>query len=180
MKKLMISAALSLSMLTPMYVMAAPATDASVKELLKVTNSEQMMDQMNAQMESVFSQSIQSAQAQQGEPLNPEQIKVVDKYSKKLTTTMSKALKWSDLEPELIKIYQGSFDQADINALIEFYKTPLGKKTIEKMPIIMQQSMTVGQNAMFKIMPELTESMKGFDTELRQAATKSKGKLVAE
>ncbi len=37
----------------------------------------------------------------------------------------------------------------------------------------MQQSMAVGQNAMLKIMPELTEEMKDFGTELRAAEQNS-------
>ena len=74
---------------------------------------------------------------------------------------------WSDLEPAMVKIYQDNFTQEDINGLIAFYKTPLGKTTIEKMPLVMQQSMAVGQDAMMKVMPELTEVMKGFVSELR-------------
>ncbi len=80
---------------------------------------------------------------------------------------------WSDLEPAMVKIYQDNFPQEDINGLIAFYKTPLGKTTIEKMPVVMQQSMAVGQNAMLKIMPELTEEMKDFGTELRAAEQNS-------
>ena len=35
------------------------------------------------------------------------------------------------------------------------------------MPVVMQQSMTAGQDAMMKVMPELTDEMKGFMSELR-------------
>lgn len=80
---------------------------------------------------------------------------------------MAKGLTWSDLEPAMVKIYQDNFTQEDINGLIAFYKTPPGKTTIEKMPVVMQQSMAVGQDAMMKVMPELTEVMKGFVSELR-------------
>ena len=167
MKKLLTATAMSIALFQPHTGMAATATEASVKELLQVTESEQMVDQVNAQMESIMSQSIQQVQKQQGKLLTDAQVEVVHKYSKKMADVMAKGMTWSDLEPAMVKIYQDNFTQEDINGLIAFYKTPLGKTTIEKMPVVMQQSMTVGQDAMMKVMPELTEVMKGFVSELR-------------
>ena len=173
MKKLLTATAMSIALFQPITAMAATATEASVKELLQVTESEQMLDQVSAQMDSIMSQSIQQVQKQQGEPLTDAQVEVVHKYSKKMADVMAKGMTWSDLEPAMVKIYQDNFTQEDINGLIAFYKTPLGQKTIEKMPVVMQQSMAVGQNAMLKIMPELTEEMKDFGTELRAAEQNS-------
>ncbi|WP_374296212.1 DUF2059 domain-containing protein [Acinetobacter sp.] len=167
MKKLLTATAMSMALFQPHTGMAATATEASVKELLQVTESEQMMDHMNAQMQKIISQSIQQVQQQQGQALSDVQVEVVHKYSKKVADIMAKGMKWSDLEPAMVKIYQDNFTQEDINGLIAFYKTPLGKTTIEKMPLVMQQSMAVGQDAMMKVMPELTEVMKGFVSELR-------------
>ncbi|MEC8887477.1 MAG: DUF2059 domain-containing protein [Pseudomonadota bacterium] len=173
MKKLLTATAMSIALFQPITAMAATATEASVKELLQVTESEQMLDQVSAQMDSIMSQSIQQVQKQQGEPLTDAQVEVVHKYLKKIADVMAKGMTWSDLEPAMVKIYQDNFTQEDINGLIAFYKTPLGQKTIEKMPVVMQQSMAVGQNAMLKIMPELTEEMKDFGTELRAAEQNS-------
>ncbi|MCJ8146486.1 DUF2059 domain-containing protein [Acinetobacter sp. A3.8] len=167
MKKLLITTALSVALFSPMTAMAMPASDASVKELLKMTNSEQMMDHMNAHMQNIISQSIQQVQKQQGEVLSDAQVEIVHKYSKKVADIMAKGMKWSDIEPAILKIYQDNFTQEDINGLIAFYKSPVGQKTIEKMPVVMQQSMTAGQEAMMKVMPELTDEMKGFMSELR-------------
>lgn len=167
MKKLLTATAMSIALFQPHTGMAATATEASVKELLQVTESEQMMDHMNAQMQNIISQSIQQVQQQQGQALSDVQVEVVHKYSKKMADVMSKGMKWSDLEPAMVKIYQDNFTQEDINGLIAFYKTPLGKTTIEKMPVVMQQSMAVGQDAMMKVTPELTEVMKEFVSDLR-------------
>ena len=69
MKKLLTAIAMSIALFQPITAMAATATEASVKELLQVTKSEQMLDQVSAQMDSIMSQSIQQVQKQQGEPL---------------------------------------------------------------------------------------------------------------
>lgn len=64
---------------------------------------------------------------------------------------------WSDFENEfsktsmddlvemLIPVYQKHMTVADLEKIIEFYQTPVGKKFAEKTPLIMQESMQVGQ-----------------------------------
>lgn len=46
----------------------------------------------------------------------------------------------------VIPIYQKYYTDEDIQQLIVFYQTPLGKKVIASTPQIMQESMQVGQN----------------------------------
>jgi hypothetical protein len=64
---------------------------------------------------------------------------------------------WADFEKEfsktsiddlvdlLIPVYQKHMTIADLQKIIEFYQTPVGKKYAEKTPMIMQESMQVGQ-----------------------------------
>lgn len=54
-----------------------------------------------------------------------------------------------DVKPETlvdltIPIYIKHYSDEEILQLIEFYKTPLGKKVIEQMPLIAQESYAVG------------------------------------
>jgi hypothetical protein len=44
----------------------------------------------------------------------------------------------------VIPVYEKNFSDEDIVQLIAFYQTPVGKKVVEKMPVIMQESMQVG------------------------------------
>jgi hypothetical protein len=61
---------------------------------------------------------------------------------------------WKDLEKEMdaeelvqliVPIYAAQFTEAELDAMIAFYGTPEGKSIIKKMPQVMVQSMTVGQ-----------------------------------
>nr|WP_246534888.1 DUF2059 domain-containing protein [Wohlfahrtiimonas chitiniclastica] len=45
----------------------------------------------------------------------------------------------------LVPVYQKEFTEADVKAFLEFYQSPAGKKMIEKQPVIMQESMMIGQ-----------------------------------
>ena len=44
----------------------------------------------------------------------------------------------------VIPVYEKNFSDDDIVQLIAFYQTPVGKKIVEKMPVIMQESMQIG------------------------------------
>lgn len=45
----------------------------------------------------------------------------------------------------LIPVYKKHMTEDDLDKMIEFYQTPTGKKFAEKTPLIMQESMQVGQ-----------------------------------
>jgi hypothetical protein len=45
-----------------------------------------------------------------------------------------------------VSIYEKHFTHEDIKGMLDFYDSPLGKKTIEKMPIVMQEAMEAGNN----------------------------------
>lgn len=51
----------------------------------------------------------------------------------------------ADLINMIVPIYDKHFTEEDIKGMIAFYETPAGKKMVEKLPMIMQESMTVGQ-----------------------------------
>lgn len=44
-----------------------------------------------------------------------------------------------------VPIYMKHFTHDEIKQLIEFYESPIGKKTVAKLPLVMQESMAAGQ-----------------------------------
>jgi hypothetical protein len=57
-----------------------------------------------------------------------------------------KEMKSEDITNMVIPIYEKYYTETDINQLITFYNSPIGKKMIATMPQIMQESMTAGQS----------------------------------
>ena len=45
----------------------------------------------------------------------------------------------------LVPIYQKYYSEEDIDGLLAFYKSPVGKKTLSIMPQLLQESMNVGE-----------------------------------
>src|SRR5690349_1873728 len=79
---------------------------------------------------------------------------------------------WADLEKEfmstsmdelvkmLAPVYEKHLTQADLQKLIDFYRTPVGAKFAQKTPLIMQESMQVGQEWGMKIGQQFQEKLK--------------------
>ncbi len=55
----------------------------------------------------------------------------------------------------IIPVYDQHFTHDEIKGLIRFYQTDLGKKTIREMPLLMQESMTIGQQWGNALGPEI-------------------------
>jgi hypothetical protein len=78
-----------------------------------------------------------------------------------------KAVRPEDLTDLIVPIYDKHFSEEDIDQIIAFYNSPIGKKLISEMPMIMQESMSAGQawgkQLAGKVASELKE--KGYEHE---------------
>ncbi|WP_300673236.1 DUF2059 domain-containing protein [Soonwooa sp.] len=66
---------------------------------------------------------------------------------------------YKELQSKVAIIYANHFTEEDIDGLIKFYETPLGKKTIKELPLIMQESMTAGQEWGMEIARKVLEDL---------------------
>jgi hypothetical protein len=74
---------------------------------------------------------------------NPEiPQQVLDALEKDGKDEFHKAL--PELIEPIIAIYDANYSAAEVRQLLAFYQSPLGRKMIERMPQITQQSMAVG------------------------------------
>lgn len=63
---------------------------------------------------------------------------------------------------ELANLYSTTFKQSEIEALTEFYSTPLGQKFIEKSPVLMQAGAQLGIQEAERAQPQLIEKLTPF------------------
>lgn len=57
----------------------------------------------------------------------------------------SKYVNYNELIEKLIPLYTKHFTEQEIESLITFYRNTTGKKMIDKMPLILQESMEIGR-----------------------------------
>jgi hypothetical protein len=76
----------------------------------------------------------------------PEENK--EAFTKEVQASLEK------LYPSLATIYMESFTHEEINKMLEFYNSPIGKKMLKELPTITQKSMEIGRQwAQAEMMP---------------------------
>lgn len=101
-------------------------------------------------MESLITQSLDQMvqiQAQQNPAIAP--------YQAEMKAFLSKYMSWASMKEDMAKLYMGEFSEAELNELVKFYQTPVGKKTIQRMPALMQKGAEIGQKRVQEHLPEL-------------------------
>jgi len=90
----------------------------AAENLLIVTNVDKSLPKIVEQ--------VLASQLQQNPQLTP--------YRDVMQRFLNKYMNWESLKDEIITAYTQEFTEQELKQLTEFYKTPLGKKAVEKMP----------------------------------------------
>jgi uncharacterized protein len=151
MKKLLLAIALVVS--CPAFAADTAANEASIRELLDVTDSKKLIEGVYTQMDGVMEQAMKKAL--DGKPVTPEQEKVMAEYRAKVVAITREELAWSQLEPVYIDLYSKTFSQAELDGMLKFYRSEPGKAVIAKMPLMMSNLMQTMTTHMQSIMPRI-------------------------
>jgi len=173
--KIFAKIALLLTLMTfaSMALAAKPSADAKtaisktkradIVKLLQLTGALRIGEQMSQFFVAQMTQSIKTTR-----PDIPEEM------FKILAEEVNGVIEGAMMQKEgfvglVIPIYNKYYNEADIKALIKFYQTDIGKKTIEVMPNLIRESMMIGQEWGQKMGPVIQERVmkrfkeKGFD-----------------
>jgi uncharacterized protein len=110
--------------------------------------AESLLSQMN--MDAVLSQTIDQTLQMQIKA-NP----AIAPYEQEMKTFLKKYMSWAGLEGDMIKLYMDAFTESELNELNKFYQTPVGKKTLQQMPVLMAKGAEIGQRRVQEHLPEL-------------------------
>ncbi len=116
------------------------ALNASIRELIEVTNTRQIAEKMLDQIFAAYE-------------------KIIPEVPKEVWPKFRAQMKTSDFVDLVVPIYAKHFTRGDIEGLISFYKSPLGRKVSEKQGVIAQECMAAGvlygQEVARKVLEEL-------------------------
>jgi hypothetical protein len=115
-----------------------------VYKLFELTNTQLIMNQM---IDEVIGVQVRT---------NPN----LAVYQDIMKDFLNKRLDYELLKEEMAKIYTNEFSDSELQELVEFYKTDIGKKTVQKMPLILQKSMSLGERAVSTYLPELQKMIR--------------------
>ena len=97
-----------------------------VRQLLELMGSGKLAEQVAGQMITLFQNAYTDVDKQ-----------FWDEFSKEMKT--------AELLELIVPIYEKYYTEEEVEQLITFYKTPLGKKVTESLPMITQESMEAGR-----------------------------------
>ncbi|AWM80226.1 hypothetical protein DKL61_07545 [Gammaproteobacteria bacterium ESL0073] len=64
---------------------------------------------------------------------------VLERYEAQANAILDKAIGWDVIKPDVIRLYQANFTDAELAQMIEFYDSPTGKKMLRQLPEINAQ-----------------------------------------
>ena len=117
----------------------APASDASIREMLELSNAQQMLEGMKGQMTGMMNGAMQNATKDQ--TVTPARQEILDRMRTKMSAVVTDMLNWDQLLPMYLRTFRASFTQDEIDGVIKFYKSPAGRAYVNKMPLVMQNVM---------------------------------------
>jgi hypothetical protein len=140
----------------------------SVEKLLLLMKQDQILNQTFEQIKPMAFQQFQQMN------LTEEQSLLMNKYMDKIFNVMKDELSWDNIKEEFIQIYMTVYTKEEVQELITFYQSPIGRKTIEKIPQLMQQSMVISQKHMMNILPKIMEISQQMEAEMKDASKEGK------
>jgi uncharacterized protein len=136
-----------------LQVQAAPPSQESIEQLFVLTKTEATLESVYSNMEKVMRNMM--AQSTQGKSLTQAQQQLADNFPAKIIAMMREEMGWEKMKPQYMQLYRDTFNQDEVNGLIDFYKSPTGQAYANKMPELTQRSMALSQQMTQSLMPKI-------------------------
>jgi len=138
----------------------------AAEKMLKATQVDVMMGKMFDQVNQRFEQFY----LQMGYPETTKPI--YEQYAKKMHDLLAKETSWDKLKDDIVTAYAETYTEKELNEISKFYSSPTGKKYLEKMPELTKTIVTVIQQNMQRISPQMQEITQQMQAELVKAKAK--------
>ena len=121
----------------------------AAEELLLMTNTTQRLEISKKQVRESYARMMNAFVD------NNYSQKDADAFANKLSDMVDKEFTWDKLKDKYIDIYIEAFSEQEMTELKSFYKSPIGQKLIEKMPLLTQRFMEITQTIAMNLMKEI-------------------------
>ncbi|WP_370279966.1 DUF2059 domain-containing protein [Pontibacterium sp.] len=126
-----------------MLLLSINAYAEPIDELIEIVGGKNQIQQMHNQMIEIMAAS------------NPQ----LANHRAVIKAWADKYFTWEELKPGMVQVYKKYYSDAEIVRLLEFYKSPVGRKSVELMPVMFSEGGKVGQQVALKYQPQLIEML---------------------
>ena len=130
------------------------------------------------QVDKVLNQSFDTMKEMQKQMVmkfakDPESQALAIETQGKIMDLMKKEMSWENLKPDFEKLYAETYSAEELEGLLKFYQSPLGKKFIEKQPEMQRKTMQMVQQMMMRVMPKVQALTMELQRKAAEAAEKA-------
>lgn len=149
---------------------AAPPSDQSIEQLLRVMQVETMFNEMMSQMDSAMRTGMEQGvqESLKGKPPTPAQQAQIDTFQKKFSAAIKDELSYPKLKDVYLQVYRETFSQEEINGIIAFYGSPAGQAMVKKTPGAMQKASALMQTRIAPMTQKLEGMMQQFQKDMEK------------
>ena len=140
-------------LLAPMLASATPPSDIQVDHLLEVMRAKRTVEAMVPQVQAMQRQMAEQFTA--GQPLTPGQREAFDRVLYRSNAQILARVSWNNMQPLYRDIYRRSFSAEDMDAMVDFYGSQAGQTLLDRMPQLMQHTMTAMQQVMAPMLQQM-------------------------
>jgi hypothetical protein len=152
--------------LQPAFAEGPKPSEQSVRQLFEAMHTQETLKEAFAHLDDTL-----RMKESNGLPLNAEQQKIRDETRARMVALMKQQLDWSTtLEPLMVESYRDTFTQQEVDALLRFYGTPIGKSVAGKLPAASQQMVHLMQQRIREMMPKIQEIERDSAARIKAAA----------
>jgi hypothetical protein len=135
-----------------------PAKDAAIRHLMDITQTSKMGDSINAYVTNQVRQALSQA-------IPPDRLgKLMEGFSEKLVVAAPPGA----VTDAAVLIYARAFSMEDIQALVQFYESPLGQRVVKALPQVARESQDLGVQMQEKGAMGVLQDMASDYPELKQ------------
>lgn len=160
-----------------------PATKEDIQQLFDIQNARKMYDSIMTAMRQQIPALTKSAMGKQLPNATPEEAARLNGFVNDSVEKMFQNMPFDELLEATIPAYQHHFTHGEIQGLIQFYSSPLGKKLLKETPAIMTESMQAAtpilQRWMKTQMADLQVSTEAYAKNLKYAKNQDQEKTPA-
>jgi hypothetical protein len=93
---------------------------------------------------------------------------IFEKHMSKVMVAMREEMSWERMKEPMIDVYLKHYTEKEMNDLMTFYSSESGQSIINKMPMVMQDSMAISQSMLKGFMPRMQQIMMELRQELEE------------
>lgn len=145
------------------------ASEASIRDMLSMMKFRETIDQTTAQMRDALHKSVRMPFEHQ--QLNDAQRAILERRLQEMDGIIADQVAPEKLEPFVIDLYRRNFTQSELDASLQFYRTPAGASMLRKLPTLMQQILQRQQDQVQESIPRIRKWVMDTGAELKAART---------